>query len=138
MELAETNHIQRYLMTKFLDCIADSQKIESWKIFFNNSLPESHLGYASEDEYLLEQGLSLEQIVINSVKQVFPDYLEDELSGLIPELLPLLTNCKIRVLLDGNIPVYTEITVSLICSIFTFHLKLCTISTMYLVSSLMD
>lgn len=97
------------ILPTFLGLISDSSKIQNWEAFINHYLPKESLQYESEEAYLSEKNLSVDDVIKNSIEEVFADLDPQDSDDLVQLFKPLLIGYRIRELLENHNAVYVEI-----------------------------
>jgi len=97
------------IIPKFLNICIDETKRDNWQNYFDVINPKNSLGYMSEELYLKDNGLSEQQVVLNSIEHVFNNLEFEDIVLLQGYFLELISNEKIKVLKENNLSIYTEI-----------------------------
>lgn len=97
------------LVPKFLDKFIGKDRYEFWNKYFNSLNPNNALGYKSDVDYLKLHNLSKQQVVQNSIKQVFNDLEVEDFELLSKYISNLIPREKIVVIRETKIAIYREI-----------------------------
>jgi hypothetical protein len=96
------------ILPKFLSSFEDKYK-QKWQNTINEILPNTHLNFKSENDFLILHNITKENVVENSIKYVLTDINNEDLLYLTQLFSIYIKNNKIRIIKDINIPIYLAI-----------------------------
>lgn len=108
--LEQINLVINSIVPKFLSHFEAKHK-KIWQSKFNIILPKNNLNYKNENDYLGNNNLKKDDVIINSILQSLPNIEKKDLDYLVEQFSIFSLNNKIKILTIENklIPVYFEI-----------------------------
>lgn len=97
------------LVPKFLNKFIGKSKKDFWQKYFDSMNPNKSLGYVCEHSYLEINSLTKQQIILNSIKNVYNDLDIEDYEVLTDYFEQLISTERIKVIKDNNLTIYREI-----------------------------
>lgn len=97
------------ITAKLTSGIVNKKKKQAWENYTNYILPKNSLGYLSEEAFLKDKKLTKEQVIKNSILQIYPKINHERLNYLSKWFEILVKKHKIRVTKKNKVAIYSEI-----------------------------